>query len=34
MEDDVFVKLLDTVDSTNRYAKDEADELWPVAVPV
>lgn len=28
MEDDVFVKLLDTVDSTNRYAKDEADELW------
>ena len=28
MEDDVFVKLLNTVDSTNRYAKDEADELW------
>ena len=28
MEDDVFVKLLDTVDSTNCYARDEADELW------
>lgn len=28
MADDVLVKLLDTVDSTNRYAKDEADELW------
>ena len=28
MEDDVFVKFLDTVDSTNCYARDEADELW------
>lgn len=31
MADDVLVKILDTVDSTNRYARDEADELWQEA---
>ena len=31
MADDVLVKLLDTVDSTNRYARDEAAVLWQEA---
>ena len=28
MEDNVYIKRLDVVDSTNRYARDEARTLW------
>ena len=31
MANDVFVKMLDTVDSTNRYVRDEAVALWKEA---
>ena len=31
MANDVFVKVLDTVDSTNRYVRDEAAALWKEA---